>query len=70
MKEGWFRLDTIKKLFTFFRKKFKKEGSEALEQFAQQSCGCPTSGRVQGHVEWDPEQPTLVEVVSANGGGL
>lgn len=49
---------------------FKKKGGEALEKFAQQSCGYPTPGKVQGQAGWGSEQPGLVEGVSANGGGL
>lgn len=70
LKEGRFRLDARKKFFTFFRKKLKKEGGEALEQLAQRSCGCLTSGRVQVQDRWGPDQPGLVEGVSANVGGL
>jgi len=46
------------------------EGSEALEQVAQSSCGCPFPGSVQGQVGWDFEQPGLVEGVHAHGRGV
>jgi len=39
--------------------------SEALEQVAQRSCGCPLPGSVQGQVGRGLEQPGLVEGVPA-----
>ena len=35
------------------------EGSEALAQTAQRSCGCPIPGGVQRQVVWSPWQPGL-----------
>ncbi|GAB0177562.1 mitochondrial enolase superfamily member 1 [Grus japonensis] len=43
LKEGRFRLDVRKKLFTV-------KSGEALEQVAQRGCGCPLSGSVQDQV--------------------
>jgi len=40
------------------------EGSEALAQVAQRSCGCPLPGSVPGQAGRDFEQPGLVEGVS------
>lgn len=50
------------------------EGGEALEQFAQGSCGCPAPGSVQGQAGVAPQdgplrKPGLVKVVSAHDGG-
>jgi len=36
------------------------EGSEALAQAAQRSCGCPIPGGVQGQLGMGPGQPELV----------
>jgi len=43
------------------------EGSEALAQAAQRSCGCPLPRSVQGQVGWGFEQPGLVKGVPAHG---
>ena len=43
------------------------EGSEAPEQVAQRSCGCPIPGSVQGEVGWGFEQAGLVEGVPVHG---
>ena len=42
------------------RKKFFKEGGEALEQVAQGGCGCPISGCKQGQAGCGSEQPDLL----------
>ena len=39
-------------------------------EWATQNCGCPTSGDVQGHVEWGSGQPELVGGRPAHGRGL
>jgi len=46
------------------------EGSEALAQVAQRSCGCPLPGSVQVQVGRGFEQPALVEGVPAHGRGV
>ncbi|GAB0183768.1 mitochondrial enolase superfamily member 1 [Grus japonensis] len=43
LKEGQFRLDVRKKIFTV-------RSGEALEQVAQRRCGCPLPGSVEGQV--------------------
>jgi len=63
LKEGRFRLDIRKKFFTM-------ERSEAPEQLAQRSCGCPLPGRAEGQVGWGFEQPGLVEGVPAHGSAV
>jgi len=45
MKKGKFRSDIMKKVFY-------NEGSEALAQVAQRSCGCTLSASVQAQVGW------------------
>lgn len=61
-KESRFRWNIREKIFTV-------QGSEGPEQVGQGSCGCPVLGSVQGQVEWDPEQPGLLEGVSDHGRG-
>jgi len=39
------------------------EGSEALAQAAQRSCGCPLPGSAQGQVGCVFQQPGLAEIV-------
>jgi len=41
-----------------------------VDQVAQRSCGRPLPGIFQGQVEWDFEQPGLVEGVPDNGRGI
>lgn len=40
---------------------------EELEEFAQRSCGCTTSGGVPGQAVRVPGQPDLVEGVPSHG---
>ena len=44
---------------------FYCKGGEALEQFAQRSCGYPVSVSVQGQAGWGFEQPDLEGSVPA-----
>ena len=46
------------------------EGGEALEQVAQEGCGCSIPGSVQSQVGWSLQQPDLVGGVPAVAGGL
>jgi len=62
LKEGRFRLDVRKQIFT--------EGDETVEQVTQRSCGCPLPGSVQGQVGWGFKQPGLVEGVPGHGRGV
>ena len=39
---------------------FHTEGGDALEQAAQEGCGCPTPGSIQGQVGCGSGQPGLV----------
>lgn len=64
-KEEWIQADSRFRLDS--RKKFFRE---VLVQVAQRSCGCPPPGSVQGQDRWGFEQPDLVEVVPALGGGV
>ena len=41
-----------------------------MELVAHRSCDSPLSGNVPGQVEWDREQPGLVEGVPAPGRGI
>ena len=52
LEEGRLRLDIQKKSFSC-------EGGETLEQVAQQGCGCPLPGSIQGQAGWGFEQPGL-----------
>ena len=44
---------------------FYNESGETLAQVAQRGGRCPIPGNTQGQVGWGPEQPDLVEDVSA-----
>lgn len=48
---------------------FFTEGSEALAQAAQRSCGCPIPGDVQGWLGVGPGQPELVSDNPVHGRG-
>lgn len=39
----------------YIRMKFFSEDGEAPEQIAKISCGCPTSGSIEGQVGWDSD---------------
>lgn len=43
------------------------EDGEILAQAAQRGGGWPISGNIQGQVEWNSEQPDLVEDAAAHG---
>ena len=49
---------------------FPPEGSEAMEQVAQGSCGCPIPGGIQGQAGCGSGQPGLVAGDPAHSRGL
>ena len=49
---------------------FHRRSSEALEQAAQRSCGCPIPGGVQGQDGWGTGQPDLLADNSVYGRGV
>lgn len=44
------------------KKIFYKKASKTLAQVVQREDRCPIPGSIHGDVEWDSEQPDLVEV--------
>ena len=63
LRQERFRLDIRRKFF-------HTEGGNALEQVAQEGCGCPIPGGIQGQAGCGSEQPDLVVGDSAHSRGL
>ena len=52
LRQGRFRLDIRRKFFT--------QGGDTVEQVAQEGCGCPIPGGIQGQAGCGSGQPGLV----------